>query len=824
MATLYTSNDPSVGFDAAGTGGLPANWTAVTGSWSVGTTNLINGHAHSFACTTAQDGQVALLTGIAAVADMDVVFCQKYPTNNAIMGAVVRADGASYNNGYLAVFGSTTAYLFKRVGGSYSALTSGGFSLPGGSPNIMVRLQCVGTTVRVRLWSETAPEPTTWLLTASDGSVTAAGYAGLYNAENSGAANGTVVSLADFTLSSTAASFVTADTPANQAANAGFTLTGTYGGTAPTAMDVSFNGGASWAALTSFATGSNTWSGGATAPGGNGLYYALVRDHNSTGNTAASATFSVTGGASIGITTPGPQNAGVAFSIGGTYGGTAPASLNYEVDSGGFAALAGATISGGTWSGSITIATGGFHTVTVQESPATSVMATSGSFNVASSSPSIAINTPGTVTVGQSFTVSGTYQNAAPTGLNYRFDGGGYVAASGATIAGGNWSFTAIAPAYGTHTITVQEANATSVTATSGSFNVAVAPNDAHFAYSPLNWNITAAAATTINAGAYVSVLFSGATCVLNFNATCMCSPPSEIWWRIDGAEGAWTQAAVAGSVSCTVPASTSGNADIPYHLLEVVVKSTTETQNRWNNVGSGNGTAVIFTGLTVANGASLLAPLAAGKSILCYGDSITEGVRTVGESAANDTDRNDAMTGWAHRLGPLLGAEVAVVGFGATGLSVGGSGGVPALGTSFSQLYSGVPRAFAPAPNLIVINIGTNDGGTNTVAAMIGLLNGLLSACPGTPVAVLRPFNGNQAGNLQAAIAGCNNPGACHYIDTTGFFNTAYGADSLNLHPAGPNNLTQIAPQVAAALRPLLYPAGSALTYRGGFQRGLLG
>ncbi len=302
-----------------------------------------------------------------------------------------------------------------------------------------------------------------------------------------------------------------------------------------------------------------------------------------------------------------------------------------------------------------------------------------------------------------------------------------------------------------------------------------------------------------------------------------MCAPASEIWWRIDN--GPLTQATVAAIVTLTIPAATLSNADVPYHLLEVIVKSTTETANRWNNVGSAVGTAIIFTGLTLDAGAAVLAPLAATKTILCYGDSITEGVRTLGESATNDTDRNDAGLGWAWRLGALLGAEVAVVGFGATGLSVSGSGNVPALGTAWPLLYAGQARSFTPPPDLIVINIGTNDGGANTVAAMQGVLNGLIAACPGKPIAVLRPFNGNQAANLQAAIAGCINPAACHWVDTTGFFNTAYGADSLSLHPSGPNNLGLVAPQVAAALRPLLYSAATAtVAYRGGFQRGLCG
>jgi hypothetical protein len=255
------------------------------------------------------------------------------------------------------------------------------------------------------------------------------------------------------------------------------------------------------------------------------------------------------------------------------------------------------------------------------------------------------------------------------------------------------------------------------------------------------------------------------------------------------------------------------------------MVKSTTETASRWNGVGSAAGTAVIFTGLTLEAGASVQAPLAAAKTILCYGDSITEGVRTLSESAANDTDRNDAWLGWAYRLGALLGAEVAVVGFGATGLSVTGSGNVPVRGTSWPLLYAGQARSFALPPDLIVINIGTNDGATNTVAAMQGVLNGLIATCPGKPIAVLRPFNGNQAANLQAAIGACINPGACHWIDTTGFFNPSYGCDCLSLHPSGPNNLGLIAPQVAASLRPLLYPAGTSVPpFRGGFQRGLLG
>ena len=323
----------------------------------------------------------------------------------------------------------------------------------------------------------------------------------------------------------------------------------------------------------------------------------------------------------------------------------------------------------------------------------------------------------------------------------------------------------------------------------------------------------------TINAGAYFSTMFSGASCTLNFDVSAMVSPASQIWVKCDN--GPWTQATLsAGTLAVTIPAASAGNSDIPYHLLEVFVKSTTETANRWNT--GANSTQVRLTGLTLAPGAAILATQTAPRRLLIYGDCITEGVRTLGESATSDTDRNDSGMCWSLQLSEVLGAEIGVVGFGATGLTVAGSGNVPALPSSWNLLYAGVSRSFSPAPDAVIFNIGQNDGATNTVAAMTALLNGVLTSCPAAQVIVLRPFSGNQAANLQAAIAACSAPGRCFYVDTTGFFNTAYGSDSLNVHPSGPNNIGIIAPQIAAAIKPIL--AAATYRFRGTFERGLLG
>jgi hypothetical protein len=90
----------------------------------------------------------------------------------------------------------------------------------------------------------------------------------------------------------------------------------------------------------------------------------------------------------------------------------------------------------------------------------------------------------------------------------------------------------------------------------------------------------------------------------------------------------------------------------------------------------------------------------------------------------------------------------------------------------------------------------------------MTTVLNSLMAACPGTPLVVLRPFNGDlQAANLQAACAASTTPSLCHYISTEGFYDTKFGGA---LHPTGPNDIGRVAPAIANAVRGILAQAVS--------------
>lgn len=337
-----------------------------------------------------------------------------------------------------------------------------------------------------------------------------------------------------------------------------------------------------------------------------------------------------------------------------------------------------------------------------------------------------------------------------------------------------------------------------------------IASNNASIVYSPYNWQVLPGAATTWNPGAYFRTLFTGASCALNFDVSANVAPLSQIWWRVDN--GPWTQAAVAATIACAIPSITTGNADVPYHRLEVIVKGMNSPAglNRWVPPTT---VEVRFTGLTLASGGAVLAPGKAALNILIYGDSITEGIRTLGETLGTP-DVNDALFSWPTRLGELLGAEVGVVGFGGTGYGV-TYGSVPVFPSSYALIASGVARTFAPAPDLVVINHGTNDGTNNIQAAAIQALNGIL-AVVSCKIAVLNPLpSATDNAYLVAAAAATNAPARSVFVSTAGFFDKTKGADGLQLHPSGPNATQLIAPKVAAALRPLLPGATATLLAR---------
>lgn len=333
---------------------------------------------------------------------------------------------------------------------------------------------------------------------------------------------------------------------------------------------------------------------------------------------------------------------------------------------------------------------------------------------------------------------------------------------------------------------------------------------NAAFVYSPYNWQVTAAVATTWNPGAYVRTLFTGDSCALLFDMSAVVAPISQIWCRIDN--GPWTLADVAASVALTVPAKTTANAAVPLHRLEIVVKAIDigAGANRWSASAAG---AVRFRGVMLWAGGTVQAPGRAPLNVLIYGDSITEGARTLGEASSTTVADMDAMFGWAFEQGRLLGAEIGVVGFSGSGY-VTSAFGVPAFPGSFGFLAAGIARSFSPSPDLVVVNHGQNDQSANIQVAATGTLNGLLGAVA-CRVVLLNPLPPGDNAYLQAAVAGCSAPGRAAWVSTAGFFVRSAGSDASQIHPSGPNSAGLIGPRVAGVLRPFLPGAAGAVVAR---------
>jgi hypothetical protein len=319
--------------------------------------------------------------------------------------------------------------------------------------------------------------------------------------------------------------------------------------------------------------------------------------------------------------------------------------------------------------------------------------------------------------------------------------------------------------------------------------------------YSPFNWGVTSQAAKTINSGAYFKVLFTGTSCLLATDTSSNQPPFSQFWARVDG--GSFTQFTLSSNSPVFAVASSLPKRK---HLLEVVVKSTSETIDRWTR----QRTAVIFTGLWLDNGATVSAPARKPFNILIFGDSITEGVRVNGyANIANDTDRNDALQVYSWLLSQELPAEVGVVGFGATGINTSGSGNVPTLGKTHAWLWAGQPRSFSePEPDLIIYNEGTNDGGS-IAPGMASVVRALLQAAPNARQLLLLPFNGGHATELKSVVTNVGSS-KVSFGDTKGFFNPVDSSDSL--HPYGYANLAFIAPKMASLVTPLLTLAPKGL------------
>jgi hypothetical protein len=306
MTILHQNN-----FNAETTGALPTGWTAKVGTWAVQAAGGESG-SKSFGCSPSVDGNAVLYTGATARTDMQVqtdnvmLDSATYNSRLPFVSHILRSD-AAYANCYLCILQDATgtdtqfsAAIYKKVGGSLSAVTvTAGSALPSipvAGDVYHFKSKIVGSAISLYVWKNSDTEPTTPTFTATDASVTAAGYAGLYNSTLSTTApvtadnfvlDDTASAAAAFTL--TGATAVDGFTFQRSGTTATASFAGTYTG-APTSIQARLVNAGTSTAVTGF-----DWSTKVASPTGNafsfsfasvpqgGFYQLQLRDSADTG-------------------------------------------------------------------------------------------------------------------------------------------------------------------------------------------------------------------------------------------------------------------------------------------------------------------------------------------------------------------------------------------------------------------------------------------------------------------------------------------------------------------------------------------------------------
>lgn len=194
-------------------------------------------------------------------------------------------------------------------------------------------------------------------------------------------------------------------------------------------------------------------------------------------------------------------------------------------------------------------------------------------------------------------------------------------------------------------------------------------------------------------------------------------------------------------------------------HLIRVVIDGLTEYENKWQGEKG-----IAFNRVEVASGGTVKGILPLNRIGEFYGDSITEGVRVLSMDA--NANGNSASGAYPFIACAKLNAISHRVGFGLTGATQAGSGGVPKLSEVIDNMTKNrkVPYHI---PDFIVINHGTNDGNADSAtfkANYNAALERLRIKYSGVPIFAMIPFNQRHAQDIRDCVA---DKTYCYLVET---------------------------------------------------------
>lgn len=194
------------------------------------------------------------------------------------------------------------------------------------------------------------------------------------------------------------------------------------------------------------------------------------------------------------------------------------------------------------------------------------------------------------------------------------------------------------------------------------------------------------------------------------------------------------------------------------------------------------NGYGFVFGGVESVGG-TLKGIEPANKTIMFFGDSLTEGVRALGVETSGqvEADVDSATESYGWYACKYLWATPILAGFGSTGIIA--NGYFKNCINAINYLSNGIETPDV-SPDLIVINHGHNDTGTSSAdwqTAFNAVLDRIMTKYPGVQVVGLSPFNRTHADDMKTC---CDAMPWCHYIDSAPWALDRYYVD-------GPGHLT---------------------------------
>jgi lysophospholipase L1-like esterase len=298
--------------------------------------------------------------------------------------------------------------------------------------------------------------------------------------------------------------------------------------------------------------------------------------------------------------------------------------------------------------------------------------------------------------------------------------------------------------------------------------------------------------AATVNSGSMVRLRFTGRQVTGLFDVSTITVAP-QLWASVDG--GPESLVTVDRPEIDLAPAGLRSGV----HTMRVDVKDTDQVTNRWLPPLND---AVIVRGFRLSRGGHLLSPPRPSRvRIAFYGDSITEGIRALGDPLT--PDGADGTRTYASVTARALRADLEQVGFGKQGVMRVGVGNVPTAPESFPYNFQGSVADPRFDPDIVVLLQGSNDSvptDAEFAPAYLSYLRQVRAAAPHAWIFAMEPLIGRHVAVIESDVAQLADPRIV-FVNTDGWLDRHSTADYTDtVHPTVAGHL-----KVAERLVPII-------------------